>query len=172
MLSIAAAVLPLVAACTVLHVPNPDPITIDALGKLRGRASVSVRNDQPDQAIRPLGKAGFGTLTGSLHAWSEAAGTLLKQGLREAGFDVRDAGERTLGVAVREVELGVSGIDFVAAIPKCRVRLLVAAGSGYVKEVDQVNNALSPPGACDKAVSQAVIAALGDAGLAAYLKGE
>jgi hypothetical protein len=31
---------------------------------------------------------------------------------------------------------------------------------------------LSPPSACDKAVSQAVVAALNDAGLADYLEGE
>jgi hypothetical protein len=156
-----------VTGCTVSHVPEPSSIDAD-LPDLRG--SVSLSNAQPDKTERELGSAGFGTMKGNLNAWSDSSIALLKQSFEEAGLQVVPGAPKSLQVSVVEVALDVSGINFVAAVPKCKVRLHVETGDGYSNDYTSENNAMSPPGACDDALSEATEDVLSDPRIVAYLK--
>jgi hypothetical protein len=157
------------AGCTVLHVPKPDPFDAP-LASLQGASGVNVINVQDDASTRTIGKAGFGTMNGSLRAWTDAAVALMKAELAKAGAKTQPDAAKTLKVAITDASLGVTGIDFVAAAAKCSVRLRVETGSGVVKEDSYQNHALGPPSACDKAVSQAAQAMLRAEEIAAYLR--
>ena len=160
---------PIAAGCTILHVPKPG--SFDApLPAFQGAASVSLVNAQTDTAIRTFGRAGIGTLTGDLRAWTEAAILLMNAELEKAGIKPQADGRKSLKVAIVDANLGVSGIDFVAAVAKCSVRMRVETGNGFVKEETYQNHALAPPSACDKAVTQAAQAALRTEEVVAYLR--
>jgi hypothetical protein len=146
---------PIAAGCTVLHVPKPGSFD-SPLPAFQGATSVSLVNAQTDTAIRTLGRAGIATLTGDLRAWT--------------GIKTQPDSKKSLKVAIVEANLGVSGIDFVAAVAKCSVRLRLETGNGFVKEETYQNHALAPPSACDKAVTQAAQAALRTEEVVAYLR--
>lgn len=159
------------AGCTVAHIPKPDPINSGAIPSLQSASSVSLVNAQNDTTVRDLGRAGFGTMTGDLHAWTEAAIELMKTEIEKAGLKTTQAdAAKSLKVSIVEAKLGVSGIEFVASVAKCRVRMRVETGSGYVKDESYENNALAPLSACDKAVSQAVQSVLNSEQIVAYLR--
>jgi hypothetical protein len=162
-------ILVLATGCTVSHVPKPDTIETGAIPNIRGTSTVLLINGQSDQTVRELGRAGFGTMTGDLRAWTDAAIAQIKTELEKAGLKAQPDGKKSLKVTVVEAELGVSGIDFVAAVAKCRVRLKVEAGDGSVKDGNIESNALAPLSACDKAMSRAVVSLLNDASIVGYL---
>lgn len=159
-----------VTGCTIAHIPKPDALESGAIPSLQGASSVSLVNAQDDATVRELGRAGFGTMTGDLRSWTQTAVALMKAELEKAGLATRADATKRLKVAIVEAQLGVSGIDFVAAIAKCRVRLRVETGNGLVQDDNYENHALAPPSACDKAVSQAVKAALSNEQIVAYLR--
>jgi hypothetical protein len=160
---------PMAAGCTVLHVPKLDSFDTP-LPSVQRASSVVLLNVQDDKSVRTLGKAGFGTLNGSLHAWTDSALALMKSELEKAGFTTATGAGKSLKVAVLDANLGVTGIDFVAAMAKCSVRLRVETGAGFVKDESWQNHALAPPSACDKAVAQAVQAVLRTTEVAEYLR--
>lgn len=157
------------SGCAVFHVPKADPIAAGAVPIIHGKGTISLVNNQPDKTVRPLGRAGFGKLQGDLNSWTEAAVALLGSEVNKAGLKVQSGGEKTIKVTVVEVKLGVSGIDFVAAIAKGKVRIKVETGDGYVKEYSGEKNAMQPPSSCDKALTEAVMNILKDAKIVAYL---
>jgi hypothetical protein len=156
--------------CTVTHVPKPDPIDAGAIPSLKSTSGVDLINNQRDTTVRELGSAGFGTMKGDLHSWTEAALTLLKSEMEKAGVRIQKNAVKSIKVAIIEAELGVSGIDFVAAVAKCRIRMRVETGNGYVKDESYEQNALAPPSACDNAVSQAVQSVLTTDQIVVYLR--
>ena len=160
---------PIAAGCTILHVPKPGAFD-SPLPAFQGAASVSLVNAQSDSAIRTLGRAGVGTMTGDLRAWTESAMALMNAELAKTGIKTQADSRKLLKVAIVDANLGVSGIDFVAAVAKCSVRMRLETGDGFVKEETYQNHALAPPSACDKAVSQAVQAALRTEEVNAYLR--
>lgn len=156
--------------CTVTYVPKPESINSGTLSGLQGAGGVSIFNAQNDTTVRELGKAGWGTMRGDLQAWTETAITLLKTEMEKAGLKTQAGAAKSLKVTIVEAELGVSGVDFVAAMAKCRVRMRVETGAGYVQEENYQDHALAPPSACDKAVSQAVQGVLSNEQIIAYLR--
>jgi uncharacterized protein (DUF1800 family) len=160
---------PIAAGCTVLHVPKPGSFD-SPLPAFQGATSVSLVNAQTDTAIRTLGRAGVATLTGDLRAWTESAISLMNAELEKTGIKTQPDSKKSLKVAIVEANLGVSGIDFVAAVARCSVRLRLETGNGFVKEETYQNHALAPPSACDKAVTQAAQAALRTEEVVAYLR--
>lgn len=160
---------PIVAGCTVLHVPKPGGFD-SPLPQIQGATSVSLVNNQTDSAVRTLGRAGVATLTGDLRAWTEAAISLMNAELAKTGIKTQADSNKSLKVAIVDANLGVSGIDFVAAVAKCSVRMRLETGTGFVKEETYQNHALAPPSACDKAVTQAAQAALRTEEVVAYLR--
>lgn len=84
-------------------------------------------------------------MTGDLHAWTETAIALMKTQMEKAGIKTEAGTAKSFKVTIVEAELGVSGIDFVAAVAKCRVRMKVETGSGYVKDESYEHNAMAPP---------------------------
>ena len=157
------------SGCAVHHVPNAGPIEAGAIPQIQGKGTISLVNGQEDKTVRDLGRAGFGTMQGDLYSWTEAAVVLLGEEVKKAGLEVKSGGNKSIKVTVVEVKLGVSGIDFVAAIAKGYVRIKVEAGDGYMKEYIGERNALAPPSACDKALTEAVTNILKDSHIVSYL---
>ena len=157
------------SGCSVLHVPKADPIEAGAIPQIRGKGTISIVNGQEDKTVRDLGRAGFGTLQGDLYSWTEAAVVLLGEEVKKVGLEVQSGGNKSIKVTVVEVKLGVSGIEFVAAIAKGYIRIKVETGDGYVKEYIGEKNALAPPSACEKAMTEAVTNILKDAHIVSYL---
>jgi hypothetical protein len=168
-LAVVAMSIAMTSGCAVLHVPKADPVAAGAIPAIHGKGTVSLVNSQSDKTVRTLGRAGFGKLQGDLYSWTEAAIVLLGTEVEKAGLKVQSGGEKTIKVTVVEVKLGVSGIDFVAAIAKGNVRIKVETGDGYVKEYSGEKNALQPPSSCDKALTEAVSNVLKDARIVSYL---
>jgi hypothetical protein len=168
-LAVVSLVLAISSGCAVLHAPKADPIAAGAIPRIHGKGTISVANAQEDKTVRVLGKAGFGTLKGDLNSWTEAAVALLGKELEKAGLKVQAGGEKSIKVTVLDVTLGVSGIDFVAAVAKGNVRIKVETGDGYVKEYSGEKNAAQPPSACDKALTEAVANILRDERIGSYL---
>ena len=157
------------SGCTVHHVPNVNPVEAGAIPQIHGKGTISIINAQEDMTVRDLGRAGFGTLQGDLYSWTEAAVAQIGTEVEKAGLKVQSNGNKSIKVTVVEVKLGVSGIDYVAAIAKGYVRIKVEAGDGYVKEYIGEKNALQPPSACENAMTEAVINILLDAHIVTYL---
>ena len=160
---------PIAAGCTILHVPKPGGFD-SPLPAFQGATTVSIVNTQTDSSIRTFGRAGIGTMTGDLRAWTESALSLMNAELEKSGIKTQADGKKSLKVAIVEANLGVSGIDFVAAVAKCSVRMRLETGNGFVKEETYQNHALAPPSACDKAVAQAAQAVLRTEEVVAYLR--
>ena len=80
----------------------------------------------------------------------------MKTELEKAGLKVQSGGNKSIKVTVVEVKLGVSGVESVASVDKGTVRIKVEAGDGYAKEYIGEKNALAPPSACEKALTEAV----------------
>jgi hypothetical protein len=108
-------------------------------------------------------------MQGDLYSWTEAAVVLLGDEVKKAGLEVKSGGNKSIKVTVVEVKLGVSGIDFVASIAKGYVRIKAETGDGYVKEYFGEKNALAPPSACEKAMTEAVTNILKDSHIVSYL---
>lgn len=157
------------SGCAILHVPKAEPIPAGAIPQIQGKGTISLINSQNDKTVRKLGRAGFGTLQGDLNSWTEAAVVLLGSEVQKTGLKVQADGKKSIKVTVVEVKLGVSGIDFVAAIPKGTVRIKVETGDGYVKEYIGVRKAMQPPAACEKALTEAVMNVLKDTHIVTYL---
>jgi hypothetical protein len=169
MLAVVTLLLAFSTGCSMHHVPKPDPIEAGAIPQIQGKGTISLINAQEDKAVRDLGRAGFGTLQGDLYTWTEAAVTQLGEEVKKAGLKVQSGGEKSIKVTVVEVKLGVSGIDFVAAVAKGTVRIKVEAGDGYVKEYIGEKNAITPPSSCEKAMTEAVMNILKDGQIVSYL---
>jgi hypothetical protein len=168
-LAVVAVLFAMSSGCAVHHVPKPDPVEAGAIPQISGKGTISLVNAQEDKTIRDLGRAGFGTMQGDLYSWTEAAVALLGGEVEKAGLRVQSSGEKSIKVTVVEVKLGVSGIEFVAALAKGNVRIKVEAGDGYVKEYVGEKNALAPPSACEKAMTEAVMNILKDEHIVSYL---
>jgi hypothetical protein len=153
----------------VAHKPRPEAIDKGLLAGIRARGPVRLVNTQPDTTVRDLGRAGFGTLMGDLHTWTAAAVTLAQHSLAGAGIETNENAQRSLSLSVTEVSLGVAGIDFVASVPKCKVGLKIATGDGGTRELSDERKAMSPPSACDAALSGAVGLALSAPEIVTYL---
>lgn len=155
------------SACTVTYAPRPEALETP-LPRLNGAAQIALINAQPDKSAREIGKAGFGTMHGDLYTWTESAIALMRAELARAGASEQSGASKTLKVAVTEAKLGVSGLNY-AGSPRCSVRLRVETGSGRVVDNATEANAISPPGACDKALAQAVDKALRDQSVRSYI---
>ena len=168
-LAVVTLLLAMSSGCAVVHVPKADSIADGAIPQIHGKGTISLVNGQGDKTVRNLGSAGFANMQGDLYSWTEAAVALLGAEVEKAGLKVQSGGEKSIKVTVVEVKLGVSGINFVAAIAKGNVRINVETGDGYVKEYFGEKNALQPPSACDKAMTEAVMNILKDAHIVSYL---
>ena len=157
-------------ACSVRHVPNPGAVNIALESEQAKNVSVNVINAQDDSAEIKIGKAGFGTMYGDLHSWSETAVKLVKTTLEKQGAAISDAAPKTLKLSVTEAILDVAGIEFVAALPRCKVSLKVETGEGYSQTYEESNKAMSPPGACDKAMTSVVSLLMKDQAVLDYLQ--
>lgn len=156
--------------CAINHVPAAEPISAGAVPQIQGKGAIAIVNTQTDKSVRDLGRAGFGNLQGDLNAWTETAVQLLGKELQKDGLKVQADGEKSIKIAVLDVKLGVSGLDFVAAIAKGNVRIKVETGDGYTKEYEGEKNALQPPSACEKALTEAVVNMLTDERIIEYLQ--
>lgn len=158
------------SGCAVTATPKVEPVESGVLPPIQGHGTITLINDQKDTTIREFGRAGFGKLQGDLHTWTETAVQLLEMEMEKAGLKVQAGGEKSIKISVLDVKLGVSGIDFVAAIAKGNVRIKVESGDGYSKEFEGDKNALQPPNSCEKALTDAVVSMLKDEQIVAYLK--
>ena len=142
--------------CTVNYAPSPGAISSEVVPTLNGSGNITLYNTQPDNTTRELGTAGFGTMKGDLHSWTNAAMTLIKTELKRHGLTVSFPAEKSLSIKVTKAGLDVHGAQF-AGVPRCRVEMEVKTNSGYKTNISSEGEAMSPPGACDEAMSQAVV---------------
>jgi hypothetical protein len=157
------------SGCAVTTVPKVEPIEAGVLSPIQGKGTIALVNNQQDTTVREFGRAGFGKLQGDLHTWTETAVQLLGTEMEKAGLKVQSGGEKSIKISVIDVQLGVSGIDFVAALAKGTVRIKVETGDGYSKEYEGEKNALAPPNSCEKALTEAVVNMLKDGRIVEYL---
>lgn len=157
-------------ACSARHVPNPGAVNIAIEAEKAKNVSVNVINAQDDSTEIRIGRAGFGTMYGDLHSWSETAVKLVKTTLEKEGFAISDAAPKTLKLSVTEAILDVAGIEFVAALPRCKVSLKIETAEGYSKTYEESNKAMMPPGACDKAMTSVVSSLMKDQKVLDYLQ--
>lgn len=162
-------VLAMVCGCAMTHVPKAPPIAKGAIPEIQGKGTISLVNVQEDKTVKDLGRAGFGTLKGDLYSWTEEAIVLLGTEMEKAGLTVQPDGDKSIKVSVVDVKLGVSGIDFVASVAKGNVLIKAETGDGYVNEYSGQKNAMRPPSACDKALTEAVMNILKDERIVTYL---
>jgi hypothetical protein len=162
--------LAMVSGCAVSSEPKVKPMSAKAISKIKGQGTIAIVNNQPDKTVRDFGRAGFGTLQGDLNTWTEAAVVPLRETAEKAGLKVQPDGEKSILVSVVDVQLGVSGVEFVAALAKGNVRVKVETGDGYVKEYEGEKNAINPPQACEKALTVAVENIFKDERIVAYLR--
>jgi len=156
--------------CAISHIPKAEPVDAGAVPQIQGKGAIAIVNAQPDKSIREFGRAGYGKLQGDLYTWTDSAVQLLGTEMQKAGLKVQATGEKSIKITVLDVKLGVSGIDFVAAIAKGTVTIKVETGDGYTKEYVGEKNAIQPPNACEKALTEAVVNMLKDGHVVAYLK--
>jgi hypothetical protein len=166
-LSILLPLLMVLSGCSVYHVPNMAPTTLDSKPSLQ-LSSVALINGHPGGGVIEIGRAGAGTMMGELKAWTRSAVVLLDAMLQQQGIVMNEAADKQLELSVVNARLGVSGLQY-AGIPKCNVQLRVTAGSGMVREFVREKSALSPPSACDQALSASVAAIFTEEGLIDYL---
>jgi hypothetical protein len=164
------ALLLVMSGCAVSHTPQVEPVEEGSLPQIQGKGTITIANVQPDTNVREFGRAGMGKLQGDLHTWTEIAAQLLTTELTKAGLKVQAGGQKSIKISVVDLKLDVSGIDFVAAMAKGNARIKVETGDGYSKEYEGEKNALRPPNACEKAVTEAVVNMLKDENIIAYLK--
>ncbi len=69
-----------------------------------------------------------------------------------------------------EAILDVAGVEFVAALPRCKVSLKVETGEGYSQTYEESNKAMMPPGACDKAMTSVISSLMKDQNILDYLQ--
>lgn len=156
--------------CAMSHTPNAEPISAGVVPPIQGKGTIVIVNNQTDKSVRDFGRAGYGRLQGDLNTWTESAVKLVGSELQKAGLQVQADGGKSLKISVIDVKLGVSGIDFVAALAKGNVRIKVETGDGYSKEYDGEKNALAPPNACEKALTEAIVNMLKDERIVEYLR--
>jgi hypothetical protein len=169
MLAIGLLVLSMSFGCAMSHIPKAEPVDTGTVPQIQGKGVISIVNVQSDKSVRELGRAGYGKLQGDLFTWTDAAVQLLGTEMQKAGLSVQANGEKSIKIAVLDVKLGVSGIDFVAALAKGNVTIKVETGDGYTKEYTGEKNAIQPPNACEKALTEAVVNMLKDGKIVEYL---
>jgi len=158
------------SGCAMDHTPKAEPISSGAVPQIQGKGSIAILNIQTDKTVKEFGRAGYGKLQGDLNTWTEQAVQLLGKELQNNGLKVQVDGEKSIKIAVLDVKLGVSGLEFVAAMPKGNVRIKVETGDGYMKEYEGEKNAVGPPAACEKALTEAVVNMLKDDRIVEYLQ--
>lgn len=158
------------SACSVSHTPKPVAVDIALESEAAKDVSVNVVNVQEDATKKRIGRAGFGTMYGDLKTWSETAVTLVKTTLEKQGVSISESAPKTLKLSVTDALLDVAGVEFVAALPRCKVSLNVETGDGYTQTYAESNKALSPPGACDKAMTSVVSLMMKDQNILDYLQ--
>ncbi len=155
------------SGCSGHYLPKPgalDPEKVPPLTK----QTISIENTQTDTSIITVGKAGAGTMTGNLRMWTASAINLLITEFEQREITVKENAPKVLSLAITRAELGVSGYQY-AGLPKCTVDLEVITGSEYKLNISIESNAISPTGACDKAVKSAISAIFMDEGLLKYI---
>ena len=155
-------------SCSVNYVPEPSSISTDVVPTLNGSGNITLNNTQSDDTIRELGTAGFGTMKGDLHSWTNAAITLIKTELKRHGLTMAFPAEKSLSIKVTKAGLDVHGLQF-AGSPRCRMKMEVETSSGYKTSISSEGEAVSPPGSCDEAMSQAIVKLFRDKQIIAYL---
>ena len=158
------------SACSVRHVPKPGAVNIALEAEKAKNISVNVVNVQEDATEVKIGRAGYGTMYGDLKSWSEAAVNQVKTTLEKQGVTISDAAPKILKLSVVEALLDVAGIEFVAALPRCKVALKVETGEGYSQTYEESNKSMSPPGACDAAMTSVVSLMMKDQNILDYLQ--
>ena len=153
--------------CTIHHTPNPGIINPEAIPELAQQA-ISLLNAQPDTKEIKIGTAGAATMTGDLHAWTEAVIVLLKSEFEKRNIPINETAPRILNLSIIQAKLGVSGLQY-AGVPKCSVSLKVVTGDLYSTVITGTSNAMTPPGACDKAVTRAITDLFKDDEILQYL---
>jgi len=154
--------------CSVIYVPEPGAISTEVVPTLNGSGNITLNNTQSDDTIRKLGTAGFGTMKGDLHSWTNAAITLIKTELKRHGLTVAFPAEKSLSIKVTKAGLDVHGLQFAGA-PRCRMEMEVKTSGGYKTNISSEGEAISPPGSCDEAMSQAIVKLFRDKQIITYL---
>jgi hypothetical protein len=157
-----------VFGCTRYYNPTETtfPINESMVPKISGKGAIIIKNNQIHGKEFVLVSQSGTTWKGDLGKWTDTAVSYLTVELAKRNLIVTETAPKILKVSITD-----ANAIFATWIIRCKLNMRVETGDGYIKEF--VGNNTSPGTlfrAADGAVMRAVVAALNDQGIVAYLE--
>lgn len=157
-----------VAGCTRYYNPTETtfPINESMVPAFAGKGTITVESMQPHGKEFVLVSQSGTTWKGDLGKWTDTAVNYLTLELTKRNLVVTGTAQKKLKVSITD-----ANAIFATWIIRCKLNLRVETDDGYVREFEGNNTS---PGtlfrAADGAVMKAVVAALNDPEIVAYLE--
>lgn len=157
-----------VVGCTQYYNPTETtfPINERMVPGFTGKGTITIENMQPHGKEFVLVSQSGTTWKGDLGKWTDTAVNYLTLELTKRNLVVTGTAQKKLKVSITD-----ANAIFATWVIRCKLNLRVVTGDGYVREFE--GNNTSPATlfrAADGAVMKAVVAALNDPGIVAYLE--
>jgi hypothetical protein len=157
-----------VAGCTRYYNPTETtfPINESMVPAFSGKGTITIENMQPHGKEFVLVSQSGATWKGDLGKWTDTAVNYLVLELTKRNLVVTGTAQKNMKISITD-----ANAIFATWVIRCKLNLRVETGDGYVREFEGNNTS---PGtlfrAADGAVMKAVVAALNDPEIVAYLE--